>query len=257
MTLLALVASSTAAEAQIQDNSFLLEEAYNQERGVVQHISTFQRTNGGDWEYGFTQEWPLGGMRHQLSYTIPVQRANGFGTGLGDVALHYRYQLAGHPEAKTVMAPRVSILFPTGSEERGRGAGATGFQGNLPLSLVLGSRLVSHWNAGATATPSARNELGNRATTLGLNAGGSVIWLARPSFNLLVEAIWESTESVVGDGRTNREESWALSPGLRLAFDGPGGLQVVPGLAYTIGLGPASNEDALFLYLSLEHPFKR
>jgi hypothetical protein len=28
----------------IQDNSFLIEEAYNQEPGVVQHISVFTRT---------------------------------------------------------------------------------------------------------------------------------------------------------------------------------------------------------------------
>src|SRR4051794_6428190 len=46
-------------EPQIQDNSFFVEEAYNQERGVVQHISTFSRMwNSKDWAYSFTQEWP-------------------------------------------------------------------------------------------------------------------------------------------------------------------------------------------------------
>jgi hypothetical protein len=39
----------------IQDNSFLIEEAYNQERGVVQHINTFQRVHSGDWVYTFTR----------------------------------------------------------------------------------------------------------------------------------------------------------------------------------------------------------
>jgi hypothetical protein len=34
-------------------------------------------------------------------------------------------------------------------------------------------------------------------------------------------------------------------------------LQIVPGIAYTIGLSPAELNDAFFLYLSLEHPFKR
>jgi hypothetical protein len=33
-------------------------------------------------------------------------------------------------------------------------------------------------------------------------------------------------------------------------------LQVVPGFAYTLGLGPASEEDGVFIYLSFEHPFK-
>src|SRR3954451_21027572 len=57
----------------IQDNSFLLEEAYNQDAGVVQHISNFTRAAGGRlWAYTFTQEWPLSGMRHQGSYTIPL-----------------------------------------------------------------------------------------------------------------------------------------------------------------------------------------
>ena len=41
-------AARSASEAPpIQDNSFLVEEAYNQERGVVQHINTFQRRAPG------------------------------------------------------------------------------------------------------------------------------------------------------------------------------------------------------------------
>src|ERR1700694_558365 len=87
----------------IQDNSFLLEEAYNQESGVVQHISSFIRSSSGNWTYSFTQEWPLGGIRHQLSYTIPIQHAYPTGTGLGDIALNYRYQLAGTPSARMTM----------------------------------------------------------------------------------------------------------------------------------------------------------
>jgi len=35
----------------IQDNSFLIEEAYNQEAGVVQHVNTFMRQRNGDWLY--------------------------------------------------------------------------------------------------------------------------------------------------------------------------------------------------------------
>ena len=252
-----IVAGASSVVGQIQDNSFLIEEAYNQERGVVQHISTFERASGGDWAYGFTQEWPLGGIRHQLSYTIPLQNAEGSGTGLGDIALNYRFQLAGHPEAPTVVAPRVSLLLPTGNDEEGRGAGAVGFQGNLPVTLVVGSRIATHWNAGATIIPSAKNGLGGEATTTSYHAGGSVVWLLRPSFNLLVETLYENNEFVIADGDTGRDDFWVLSPGFRLAFDLAGGLQIVPGVAYTFGLGPDPDEDALFLYLSFEHPFKR
>ena len=240
---------------QIQDNSFLLEEAYNQERGVVQHIGTFQRASGGDWQFGFTQEWPLGGIRHQLSYGIPLQSADG--TGIGDIALNYRYQLAGNPEARTVMAPRMTLLLPTGDEKRGRGAGGLGFQGNFPLTMVLSPSLVFHGNAGITVTPAATDVLGAKATTVNRNVGASAIWLLKPSFNLLVELLWLSEESVAGEGTTRREETTLLNPGIRMAFDLANDLQIVPGLAYTFGLGSAADEDAVFVYLSFEHYFQR
>jgi hypothetical protein len=248
---------SPLTAVQIQDNSFLIEEAYNQEAGVVQHIGTFARFSGGDWGSTFTQEWPLGGIRHQLSYTIPFEKIEGFGGGLGDVALNYRYQLAGNPDARTVAAPRFSLLLPTGQEEEGRGAGAVGFQVDLPVTLVLSSEIVTHWNAGATLTPSARNALGEKATTHGFNLGASMVWLFRPSFNFLLETVWEDVRTVVGDGRVVGETEWVLSPGARWAFDLPGDLQIVPGVAYTIGLGEGPDENALFFYLSFEHPFTR
>lgn len=251
-----LGSTASALPGQIQDNSFLLEEAYNQESGVVQHINTFAFSSGEEWGYSFTQEWPLGGIRHQLSYTIPVEKIEGVGTGLADVALNYRYQLAGNPAARKVAAARLSVLLPTGDEVAGRGAGAVGFQVNLPVTLVLGNQIVTHWNAGTTITPSARNSVGDQATTTGFNLGASAIWLLRPSLNLLVETLWLSEPSVVGEGSTVREESAVLSPGMRAAFD-VGDLQIVPGIAYTIYLTPDEAEDEAFLYLSFEHPFKR
>jgi hypothetical protein len=254
MTLLLLLPPPVAA--QIQDNSFLMEEAYNQERGVVQHINAFERVDGGDWAYAFTQEWPLGGIRHQLSYTVPVQNTEGIGTGLGDVALNYRYQLAGNPDAQTVVAPRLSLILPTGDDEEGRGAGVLGFETNLPVTLVVGEKVVTHLNAGASLTPSARSALGDEATITNFNLGASMVWLLRPSVNVLIEALLLSEETVTGNGLTDRQETGLLSPGIRWAFDLKGDLQIVPGVAYTMGLGP-DDENALFLYLSLEHPFKR
>jgi hypothetical protein len=40
----------------IQDNSFLIEEAYNQEKNVVQHIFSFSRERNGSYFASFTQE---------------------------------------------------------------------------------------------------------------------------------------------------------------------------------------------------------
>src|SRR5512144_2099823 len=43
---------AVAAPPPIQDNSFLVEEAYNQDPGVVQTIQTYARVAGtGDWAY--------------------------------------------------------------------------------------------------------------------------------------------------------------------------------------------------------------
>lgn len=252
---LALLTSSAAG--QIQDNSFLLEEAYNQETGVVQHISTFVRSSDASWQYTFTQEWPLGGIRHQLSYTVPLESAEGFGTGLGDIAFNYRYQLVGDPKARTVAAPRLSLLLPTGDENEDRGTGGVGLQLNLPLTLVLGNRLVTHWNAGTTITPSARNALGETARTHSYNLGASLIWLLRPAFNLLVETAWQDVRRVAADGRVVSETDWVLSPGIRWSFDMTGDLQIVPGIAYAIGVGEGPDDNAFLAYLSFEHPFKR
>ena len=215
----------------------------------MQHIGTFARADGGGaWDFSFTQEWPLGGLRHQLSFTAPISHAEGAGTGLGDVALNYRYQLAGEGEAPLYVAPRISVLLPTGSEDDGRGTGALGFQANLPLSYVIAPAVATHWNAGAT--------LGTGETTLDFNLGASAVWRARPSFNVLVEAIWLSRE-IPGSGSGGREESAFLNPGIRWAHDLPGDLQIVPGIAYTIGVGPSAGDDGLFVYLSFEHPFER
>src|ERR1700751_5429940 len=73
-------ASQTPNEPGIQDNSFLVEEAYNQNFGVVQHISSFTRFwDSKDWVYTFTQEWPVpGDVRHQLSYTLMALHAGCF-----------------------------------------------------------------------------------------------------------------------------------------------------------------------------------
>ena len=226
--------------APIADNSFLIEEAYNQEPGVVQHINAFTRPDGGDaWGFSFTQEWPFTGMRHQLSYTVPVTHADGAGTGLGDIGLNYRYQLRGEDGGPLAIAPRVSALLPTGSEREGRGTGALGLQTNLPVSYAFGSVVAMHWNAGFT--------LVSESVPI-WSLGASAVWHARPTINLLVEAVWSA-----GGG----EERAFLNPGLRWAHNLAGGLQVVPGLAYTIGLGPSSGDDGLFLYLSFEHPFRR
>ena len=242
----------------IQDNSFLLEEAYNQEPRVVQHISVLDVSARGAaaWTYTFTQEWPLFGQTHQLSYTLPVTHADrSSGTGLDDVALNYRYQLVGSGESRVAVAPRLSAILPTGDVQRGRGAGAVGVQINVPVSVELSRWLVAHSNAGATYTPSSRNALGQRAATRDFNLGQSLIWLVSPTFNLLVEAAWTSSEEVVAPAARARSEAFVISPGFRAALNFPSRLQIVPGLAFPLGVGPSAGEQRVLVYLSFEHSF--
>ena len=244
--IVALMASGYELAAQqgpppIADNSFLIEEAYNQEAGVVQHISAWHRSlRSAAWAYTFTQEWPVVVQRHQLSFTLPIERFGAGGatvTGLGDIAINYRYQLAGGGGGAVAVAPRISLVTPTGSESKGLGSGAFGVQVNLPVSVTLAPQFVAHGNAGWSTTAGV-DEYG---------LGASVVWLTRPTFNVLVEAVWSRVE---GGG-----EALVVNPGMRWAHNFASGLQIVPGLAVPIGVGPSRGERGAFLYLSFEHPF--
>ncbi|WP_306599657.1 hypothetical protein [Geothrix sp. 21YS21S-2] len=242
----------------IQDNSFLVEEAYNQEAGVVQHISTFSRNRvTKDWLYTFTQEWPVPEITHQLSYTLPYQRIQDSPDGrsaLGDVLLNYRYQLLGDGDAPVAVAPRFSLVLPTGDQRQLRGNGAIGYQVLLPVSVVLARSLVTHWNLGATWTPGAKNAAGDKADITTWTMGQSFIWLAHPNANAMLEFAFSSGETVAGPGLKGRTDAFFISPGVRFALNFKSGLQIVPGLAFPIGVGPSKGDKSVFFYLSFEAP---
>lgn len=52
-------------------------------------------------------------------------------------------------------------------------------------------------------------------------------------------------------------DSFFISPGLRWARNFPGGLQIVPGIAFPIGTGPSRGDRAVLFYVSFEHPLRR
>lgn len=250
---------SPAPPPQIQDNSFLVEESYNQNPGVVQNISTFQYVRrSGAFVGQFTEEWPVGGLSNQLSYILPLLRPDGaIPAGLGDVLLNYRYQLVGSGDARIAVAPRLSLVLPTGSYRLGRGAGAPGFEAALPASVLVAERFVAHGNVGVTLTPRARNGLGERADTRDWFAAGSVVWLAKARFNLFLEYRYDNTAAVVAAGRTERASQATLSPAIRWAYNFPPGLQIVPGVAVPLSLANGSHERSVLIYLSFEGPFTR
>ena len=247
---------------KIQDNSFLIEEAYNQEFGVVQHIQAFTRNwQTREWVYTFTQEWPIDiDPRHQFSYTIPFAHSPDFpgsGAGIGDVALNYRYQLIGSGKTAVAFSPRVSARLPTGDSTQGRGAGGAGVQFQLPLSVVINRKLVTHWNAGTTIIPGAKNANGDKAAAYGYNLGQSFIWTLNPRVNLMLETVFASDEDVFTEDDTQRFNSIFMNPGIRWAYNLKSGMQIVPGIAVPVGVGPSTGEAGIFLYLSIEHPFRK
>jgi hypothetical protein len=269
LSLLAVVAGPTLTEAQvrdssvapplprIQDNSFLVEEAYNQEAGVVQHITTFRKQRGsGDFDAAFTQEWPVGSVRHQLSYDVPLVRTSS-ATGIGDVGVNYRYQLVGDGEARLAVAPRLSLTLPTGDWKRSRGRGSAGIDAAIPVSFVISRFVVAHMNAGASFTPDARDVAGHKAGASDWSVAQSVIVTASSIVQPMLEAVYSRSREVAGDRRTESSESFFISPGLRAAINFPSGLQVVPGIAVPVGVGPSHRERGVFVYLSFEHSFTR
>lgn len=248
--------AKAAATEPIMDNAFLVEEAFNQEKGVVQHISTFSRTNGiAGWAYSLTQEWPIGGQRHQISYTIPVaQQGAPTSTGVGDIMVNYRLQAIADESRGLYVAPRISWSFPTGDEAKGFGLGGGGLQLNLPVSKEIGASFISHTNVGGTWFAKAPGAGDPSASQHNVFLGQSLYWLARSRFNVMLEAMWTRTTTETKTGSSSAESVF-LVPGIRWGYDFKSGLQVVPGIGVPIGMSGSNGTHQVFLYLSFEHPF--
>jgi hypothetical protein len=250
----------------IEDNSFLIEEAYNQEAGVVQH--SFSAAYNSDsrrrgWSFNFTQEWPVFSQDHQISYTVPsyhfVEGSDRI-HGLGDITLSYRYQAFDEGELKPAFAPEFSLILPTGNRNRGTGDGVVGYQWALPFSKKLSSRFAMHANLGVTYLPKVRARLGGstgplspRRSLVSYNVGASGIFAVFSRFHLMLEWVGEFEESINEAGRATRAFQPILSPGFRGAVVNEENLQVVVGAAAPIGLNRHADNHGALLYLSIEH----
>lgn len=137
-----------------------------------------------------------------------------------------------------------------------RGAGSAGYQLQLPVSTALSDAFVVHTNLGATRIPRARSATGDRATLNGWNIGQSLIWLAAPRFNVMLEWVYARMDIVSGPGIVSAERSNVLSPGVRWAYNRPSGLQIVPGIAVPIGIGSSRGDNGIIFYVSFEHPLR-
>jgi hypothetical protein len=247
----------------IEDNSFLIEEAYNQEPGVVQHIfqsiySSGPRQRG--WAFAFTQEWPIYGQDHQFSYTVLGYHLSNEGErqyGVGDTFLNYRYQVLEEGPGTPAFAPRFSLIVPTGNRDKGTGNGVVGYQWNFPFSKKVASRVALHANLGVTYLPHVRSPMNNgqlspKRSLVSPWIGGSAIY-ALLQLHLMLEWLGIIQDNINGDGRAVRTFNPLIAPGFRAAVVNEEDLQIVMGVAAPIGLNRQVNNYGAFLYLSIEH----
>jgi hypothetical protein len=230
--LLARCAAAQSDEWRIIDNSFLVEEAFNQERGVFQNILTWSRIRSNEWSASFTQEWPVPGVRHQLSYTIPFSKVSGVG-GFDDLFINYRFQALSGENGGLAVSPRISLTVPDGDAAAGHGSGKVGLQVAVPASRQLGDFYL-HANAGVTWIADAPNTI---------LLAGSGIWRTTPMFHLMLEAV------------AQLDEAFTLAPGLRRGWGTE--KQLVVGIAAPITWSRGSRQTALLTYFSYERPFRK
>jgi DtxR family Mn-dependent transcriptional regulator len=254
------VAPVAAEPFEITDNSFFIEEAFNQEARVFQNIVGALFEDGGGWGLAFTQEWPAPSMTHQLSYTATLLNVDDE-TGPGDVLLNYRYQLATEGPGRAAISPRVSLIVPVGDEHRGLGTGGWGLQFNVPASKQFGD-IYLHGNAGLTwwpglstdQFPSAGLAPAEDVTIANPFVGGSAIYRVRPMFNVMVESLVDWREETIAAGLTDRQTLFLVSPGARGGWN-IGDKQVIVGLALPVTWTEDDTFFGVFGYFSYELPF--
>lgn len=262
----------------IRDNAVFVEEAVNQDPGVVQHIFIWQnvwdRAPGlrtRDFSSSYTMELPVGSQKHQFSFTTQYLTSHSdpdFGPSsqvgdIGDTFLNYRYQLLASDEFLWC-APRASLILPSGDKRLGTGTGEVGYQFNLPVSHY-GTLFDAHFNAGYTIVPDVSlpiattgpiEILSPRHDLHAFNLGASLYWKPRKKLHFFVEAlaVWGHEIDEFG-GRVSTTQA-LLNPGLRFAIiQEP--VEWVMLFSVPIGLTRDTPDIGAIAYMSIEHPFRK
>jgi hypothetical protein len=257
-------AVSHAEPQPLQFNSFFLHEAFNAPARTVQHVQSLRvgstagtpRFNDA-WTYTFEQRWPVFGDRHQLSYEIPVGRAHdGLHPELGDVRLHYQYQLLNGDQWG--LAPRAALVFPTGNLTQQTSMGSMGYMFEIAYSRqkVIWPWLEMHWNVGLTHFPNAANAQSDRASVTNVHINRSMVWKPSQAWNVMLEMITDLRRDVSGPGETIGRHAFTLAPGVRHAVILGDGSRIVPGLSVPLTLLPRDEfRWGVMAYLSIQNRY--
>jgi hypothetical protein len=238
-------AQAPVAPFDILDNSFLVEEAFNQERGIFQNIFGLTRQSG-DWQLTFTQEWPAPAQRHQLSYTVGLDSVHS-DSAFGDVYLNYRFQALEEGPGRPAFSPRISVIVPSGRQTAGGGEG--GVQLNMPFSKQR-QDFYFHWNGGMTWLPRGEN-----ADLVSPFLAGSAIYRLRPMLNLMLESVLAFDAEEVTAGIVERTRAFTVSPGVRGGWTLAKDTQLILGAAIPITRVNGETATGVFGYVSYELPF--
>jgi hypothetical protein len=225
----------------LEDNSFFIEEAYNQEPGVLQHIFKGAFFENDDLALSFSEEIPIVSEKHQIAFEIAyLLLSRPERNGIGDLAVQYRYQLFGK-EDWAAAAPAFSVVMLSDLEEGDEGNTFIGYQVLLPFSKRLSENFTAHLNAGVLYFPEAE------ISSTEFFGGGSIIWLPTWNLNFHFEYLFTTLSE---NGKSSSEHLFI--PGIRYGIN-VGSLQIVPGLATAVNTKRDTNE-VVMLYLSFEHP---
>jgi Putative MetA-pathway of phenol degradation len=269
LAVLTLFSGVTARAAEpidgFEDNGFLVEEAYNQGRGEVQHTFSAVYTNdfrSRGWSFNFEQEWWLFTEDHQVAFSIPFSHLREEGEnqrGLGDIQIEYRYQLTEEGPNIPAVAPGFSLILPTGNRDKGTGNGVVGYEWSIAASKKVASRLALHANLGLTYLPQVRvwldddQRLSPKRSLVSYDVGASVVLALSSNIHVLLEWVGEFEEEINDKGKKEREFKALLSPGIRAAVVNKDGLQTVVGVGVPIDLTRPADNYGVFLYFSVEH----
>jgi hypothetical protein len=111
-----------------------------------------------------------------------------------------------------------------------------------------------HFNAGATITPDVSV---SRRDLEGYNLGASIFIKPETYFNIFVEALALWNEEITNDFRVTDTTQVFVNPGVRYAVCQFEDVEWVLGASVPIGLTPDTPEAGAFVYMSVEHVFRK
>lgn len=254
-----LLAQQSVEEDGMDDNSFLMDQGLVQDRGTVEHIfyAITYPSPPRDAYFNFIQEWGIA-ERHDLGFTLPITIFEKSGDGLGDVFLDYRYQVV--KGKRLNIAPRFSLILPTGNTNKNLGYDTVGFQNNWAMSVYWNRHFATHWNMGTTLLPQAKDILSNgsseRKFMANFNFGASAAWMLNHRLNLALEFLTNLGSEINNNRNINLFGQYILNPGVSTCIDIKS-VSLIPGISAPLTWTRDNFEPGIYVYFSIQHPFRK